>query len=193
MNFGQRFKDQISRLASAFRGRKFKIPFQTDSAAFRERFQGINWKKFFDFKGWKIDRARLNNWRANWRTNLANLPSTLAQLPARLPQDFRLSRSAIIYINCAAVVVCAYFAADLAATIATPFLPEPPARQVLIKRKKPVEISRYDVILQRNIFDAIVQDTGADPNGPPVKTSLPIALIGLILLPYNHKNPNSIY
>lgn len=192
MNFGQRIKNRLARFANAFRRRKFRIPFKTDTQIFREKFQSISWKKLFDFRSWKVDRAKLEDWRANWRQHLANLPNTLSQLPSRLPQDFRLSRNTIIYINCAAVIACAYFAADLAATIVAPFLPEPPARQVVIKRRQAVDINRYDVILSRNLFDAVVDDGGTDLNGPPVKTSLPIDLIGIILVQDKLKSVASV-
>jgi general secretion pathway protein C len=180
MNFGK-LKDQWKRITASFSGARFKRPFRP----------GFNFRKLFDPNNFRIDRAKLDSFKANWRTHLANLPSTLASLPNRLPQDFRLSRSALIYMNCAAIVTCSFFAADLVATILTPYFPDPPARRISIQRKAPRDISQYDTIISRNLFNAVTSDSGM-MDGDPVKTSLPIELMGIILLKDRLKSVASV-
>ena len=96
----------------------------------------------------------------------------------------KLYRKSFLY-NSIAAVICAYFVADLLVLGLSPLFPapEPPRPRVIVARDRK-DISRYDEIFVRNLFNekGLIPDAdvGTD-NGPPVKTSLPLTLLGVIV------------
>lgn len=184
------WKDWVAKIRELTTGSRFRLPKS------RFRFPKFSWEKLRNWRGWKVDRAQLENWRDTWKVQLAALPSTIAQLPNRFPRDINLSQDTLTYINVAAVIICAYFAADLANTVISPLLPEPAAKKVVIKKKTNEGIAQFDIIAQRNLFNKdgkIPEDqNGMDINGAPVKSNLPLDLMGIILLRDNLKSVASV-
>ena len=143
------------------------------------------------------------------------LPSAVAPLPGipaitsiPVKKGFNLSnlssfdwekiyRKSFLY-NSLAAVVCAYFAADLLILAAIPYLPavEPPRAKITVNKEKK-DISRYEIVFSRNIFnekglipDADDKKSGFD--GPPVRTSLPLNLLGVIVVTDDLKSVASV-
>lgn len=151
---------------------------------------------FKNLKLSRLNRERLAEFRANWRTHLANLPSQIANLPRRIPKEMQIQANTLRYINLASIAVAAYFAANLAATVLAPFFPDqaPSAKALKIKMREP--LLAYDSITSRNLFNykgLIPEDgAGADPGGTPVKTSLPLELMGIIIVRDNLKSVASV-
>ncbi|MGZ3712001.1 MAG: type II secretion system protein N [Bdellovibrionota bacterium] len=96
----------------------------------------------------------------------------------------KIYRKSFLY-NSLAVVVCAYFVADFLVLALSPFLPatEAPRPRIAMSRDRK-DITRYDQIFVRNLFNekGLIPDAdvGTD-NGPPVRTSLPLTLLGVIV------------
>lgn len=99
----------------------------------------------------------------------------------------KLFRKTAIY-NSIAIVICAYFVADFISAGISPWLPAPEAprpRIVTLRDRK--DISRYNEIFARNLFNerGLIpdnDDNGAGMDGPPVRTSLPLNLLGVIVV-----------
>lgn len=121
-------------------------------------------------------------------------PSHLAEWASSLTsgqggQNGKL-RSTAFYLKLGTVIICTYFFADLAALILSRYIPEPPpavpARGFqAYKRAKTVE--DYNPIIARNLVNSrgIIpgeETPGGDLGGPPVRTTLPINLIGTLIL-----------
>lgn len=99
--------------------------------------------------------------------------------------------------NALAIVLCSYFVADFLSTAATPFIPEPKAPAPLqSSRTTQKNIAQYNAIFTRNLFNerGLIPDTddmGTD-GGPPVKTSLPLNLLGVIVVTDELKSVASV-
>jgi general secretion pathway protein C len=138
------------------------------------------------FQGWnriKDALARAAGKRPRIGMPLPNFKST----------SFPRSR---FFYTAIATVVCAYFAADFASVALKKFLPEPPTetQRQTTPTKTP---AMYDLIAGRNLFNekGLIPNT-EDPNagfdGPPVKTSLPLNLTGIIMVQDELKSVASI-
>lgn len=109
----------------------------------------------------------------------------------------KLYRKSFLY-NSVVVVICAYFIADFAVIALSPWYPAseaPRARMVSNRDKK--DITRYDGIYARNLFNEKglipeADDGGAGYNGPPVRTSLPLSLLGVIVVQDQLKSVASV-
>ena len=147
------------------------------------------WQKSFSQRfaswhpsNWNIRKIKPSKENLNtWRDQFSNMSLD------NLPTDMKISPSALRNMKIATVMACAYFAADLAATIVSPFIPQavPPS---ISARKKPTKgIKQYEQITGRNLFnkDGLIPDpTGFSPDfdGPAVKTKLPLTLTGIIIV-----------
>lgn len=96
----------------------------------------------------------------------------------------KIYRKSFLY-NSLVIVVCAYFLADFLVLAVSPFIPaaEPPRPRSTMNRDHK-DITRYDQIFVRNLFNekGLIPDAdvGMD-NGPPVRTTLPLTLLGVIV------------
>ena len=133
------------------------------------------------------------------RETLANIRDALANVSfERIPSDFKLSKNALTYINIATVVACSYFAADLAATIVAPFIPEAEVKKAPRSVAKPKGIEQYSQpIYSRNLFNKDKRIPETDDftpslDGPAVKSSLPLDLLGIILVEDRLKSVASV-
>jgi general secretion pathway protein C len=111
-------------------------------------------------------------------------------------------RKSFLYSSVAAVL-CGYFAADLLVASLTPWFPaaEAPRPRTLAPGERHDLLSVFAAVLPKgrpNLFSekGLVPDNdeggGADPSGPPVRTSLPIALVGVIILADPKKSVASV-
>lgn len=96
----------------------------------------------------------------------------------------KIYRKSFLY-NSIVIVACAYFVADFLVLALSPFIPEaaPPRPRVAVIRDQK-DITRFDQIFVCNLFNekGLIPDAdvGTD-NGPPVRTSLPLTLLGVIV------------
>jgi type II secretion system protein C len=169
----------------------------------------VRWKRVMKLK------ALLEKMRA-WvaRLRVPRVPSGIASIPGakttlaggkfRLPViDWeKVVRKSFLY-NSIAAVICGYFAADLLVASLTPWFPpsEAPRPRVLNPGERHDIMSYFNVVIPRgrpNLFNekGLVPDNdeggGVDPNGPPVRTSLPLTLVGVIVLQDVKKSVASI-
>lgn len=102
------------------------------------------------------------------------------------------------FYNSAGIIICAYFIAELFLTGVSPFFAPPPPPKL---HKNAVmdknDISKYELIYARNLFnekglipDADDRHGGFD--GPPVRSNLPINLLGVIVLTDELKSVASV-
>lgn len=103
-----------------------------------------------------------------------------------------------IPITCAAIILCSFIIADLVATLILPFIPNTPMtkRPATAQRKK-VNLNQYNQIYSRNLFNekGLIPDPRTpihDPDAPAVKTSLPLNLLGTIILKDEIKSVASV-
>jgi general secretion pathway protein C len=144
--------------------------------------------------------------RARRPRGIAALPgqrSTIAGGKLTLPKiDWeKLYRKSFVY-NSIGAVVCGYFVADLLVASLTPWFPPavPPRPRTNVASEKRDYFAYQNVIVPKgrpNLFNekGLVPDNdegGVDFNSPPVKTSLPLTLLGVIVLHDSHKSVASI-
>ncbi len=113
----------------------------------------------------------------------------------------KLYRKSFVY-NSVACVICGYFAADLLVASLTPWFPatEAPRPRMNLANDRRDFFAYSNVIVPKgrpNLFSEkglVPEDEGAGgmDGGPPVKTSLPLNLLGLILLRDKTKSVASI-
>lgn len=96
-----------------------------------------------------------------------------------------------IYGRIATIMVCAYFLSDLTALLLEKFIPEPPLVRNTENNASPMSrrgIEEYSIIFNRNLFNSRGLIPGeeiqpdASPDAPAVRTSLPITLLGTMIL-----------
>ncbi len=90
------------------------------------------------------------------------------------------------------IVVCAYFLADVTSLLVEKFIPDPPVPRSVHYTGKPVANKTpetYDVIATRNLFNSsgktgepTTPGQNEDLTGPPQKSSLPLNLVGTLIL-----------
>ena len=123
-----------------------------------------------------------------------SLPSfgtqSLLSFAERVVQAVRQNRLSV-YGRLVTLCLCAYFLADILAVLIGKFIPEPPALSVqdqrggMFSRKSK---AAYEVIYGRNLFNSngLIpgedSDTTFTPTGPAVPTTLPINLLGTLIL-----------
>lgn len=108
----------------------------------------------------------------------------------------KLFRKTFLY-NCLALVVCAYFIADFLVLALNPYFPQAmPLPRRSMQRREANTMSRYNLILTRNLFNerGLIPnaDQGDSIDGPPVKTNLPLTLLGVIVLKDGRRSVASI-
>lgn len=152
--------------------------------------------KKIQFKDWKADLQRLGK-KLNEKLNKENLKKAIQNFD---PQAFADSASkafqnkgASFYGTLATVTLSTFFAADLISLVVEGWIPEPPpprpARMGSLNRSK--TIGDYEGIFTRNLFNSQglipgEEDgqggNGFDPGGTPIRTTLPLNLIGTIIM-----------
>jgi general secretion pathway protein C len=102
------------------------------------------------------------------------------------------TQSYAFYGKLLTLFICTYFLADVLAMVAGHYIPEPPTAKggrqgALLHRGRTYE--DYNAVFVRNLFNRkgiIPGDEGSggplDPGGAPVKTTLPIDLLGVLIL-----------
>lgn len=108
----------------------------------------------------------------------------------------KIYRKAFLY-NSIVAVVCAYFVADILVVGASKYLgPSQPPKRRMMQTSEGQTLDRYNLILTRNLFNerGLIPnaDVGDGVNGPPVRTSLPLTLLGVIVLGDETKSVASI-
>lgn len=108
----------------------------------------------------------------------------------------KIYRKSFLY-NSLALVVCAYFLADLLVLGITPLLPLAQVsrpRPSLMREQR--GFSQYEMIFSRNLLNerGLIPnaDEGTSYDGPPVRTSLPLNLLGVIVTSDGSKSVASI-
>jgi general secretion pathway protein C len=103
------------------------------------------------------------------------------------------SRGVSLYGYGITIVLCAYFLSSVIAILLGRFIPEPPVAKGSYRGdsyKRAKSIDDYSIIFTRNLFNSrgiIPGDEGGpggvqDMGGPPVKTTLPLNLVGTMIL-----------
>jgi len=95
-------------------------------------------------------------------------------------------RHSFLY-NSIALIISAYFVADFLVLALNPYFPVPPPPRARITQSgEQKTVRRYDTILSRNLFNerGLIPnaDVGDSLDGPPVRTSLPLTLLGVIVV-----------
>lgn len=110
----------------------------------------------------------------------------------------KIYRKSFLY-NSIAIVISAYFVADFAATAVLPLLPaqEAPRPRPVVRASNQRGLTAYEGIFAGNAFSEQVRTLDADErgggfDGPPVKTSLPLNLLGVIVLQDELKSVASV-
>ncbi len=109
----------------------------------------------------------------------------------------KVYRKSFLY-NSIAAVVCAYFVADFAAVAMLPWLPQAaPPRPKLSSATQKKDISAYEGIFASNVFNETLRRLDADDRnsglaGPPVRSSLPLTLMGVIVVSDELKSVASV-
>lgn len=98
----------------------------------------------------------------------------------------KIYRHSFLY-NSLALVISAYFVADFLVLALNPYFPVPPPPRARISSAgEQKTVHRYDAILTRNLFNerGLIPnaDVGDGLDGPPVRTSLPLTLLGVIVV-----------
>ncbi len=102
------------------------------------------------------------------------------------------NRGLSFYGRLIAVVLCAFFIADIVALMVAKYIPEPPMIRASTgssfgNRSRTKTFDSYSVIISRNLFNSkgLIPGEAApkgDPGGTPIKTNLPLNLIGTLVL-----------
>lgn len=105
-------------------------------------------------------------------------------------QQFQ-KRGSSFYIKLLSVVACAFFLADIAAIMVEKLIPEPPVSSnrgssLVAQTQRKNTLEDYRIIIKRNLFSSANkipgQTTDTPTNNDPVKSNLPLNLIGTIVL-----------
>lgn len=100
-------------------------------------------------------------------------------------------RGSLFYIKFLSVVACAFFLADIAAILVEKLIPEPATTAsrgsgLVAQSQRKNTIEDYRIIVKRNLFSSANkipgQTSDAPTNNDPVKSNLPLNLIGTIVL-----------
>lgn len=92
------------------------------------------------------------------------------------------------YLRLGAAAFASYFLADTVSLFTDSLIPDPPpvpAPRVARKEERQRQITDYDAIISRNIFNSqglIPEPENGTPSGPARKTNLPLTLIGTVVL-----------
>ena len=126
----------------------------------------------------------------NVRSRLSQLdPSDIEQSAQKIGRYFQ-DRGVDFYLKLVTVILCANFMADVGAILLEKYIPDAKENKTEAVSFAPPSrtIENYDIIFSRNLFNSkglIPGEEGApstDIDAPPVKSSLPLALIGTVIL-----------
>jgi general secretion pathway protein C len=137
-------------------------------------------------------KARVSRARAWLKQNFPRNLEDLKKLQTDEALD-RLRRLASgkaygMYLRMGAATIAAYFLADTVSLFTDSLVPDPPpvpAPRVARKEEKRRNVSEYDAVIARNIFNSqglIPEEGGGEPTGPARKSNLPLNLIGTVVL-----------
>ncbi len=151
------------------------------------------------------------DWKQEWKQKLKQRFETARQSPWARQMAARIEtfepaqavewasgavqkQGAELYGMAATIAICAWFLADLSALMLGRFVPDPPVARlshVTSSTKRPKIQDDYNIIFTRNLFssqgiipgeESPTNATPADLGGAPVRTSLPLNLIGTLIL-----------
>ncbi len=131
-------------------------------------------------------KAKFKN--INLKPKVGKLSQVASHLDTkRLSKKIALYKNRYIYINCVAIILCAYLAADLVLAIMGVYIPNVEPIQPISKKISIIGIQEYSQIFKRNLFnkDGLIPDIRnaiPDVDGTAVKSSLPLDLLGVIIL-----------
>jgi general secretion pathway protein C len=102
------------------------------------------------------------------------------------------NRGIAFYGTLTTILLCTYFLADIFALLLNQFIPEPPSRPLAYSSSS-TRMSRftddYREVISRNLFSSKglipgdEEGSGAQAGGPAARTTLPLALVGTIIMP----------
>jgi len=158
----------------------------------------------FSFKGFGATaRARVSEFITKLKEKFPRNVEDLKKL--RIDETFERVRhlgstgSGATYLRLGAAAFAAYFLADTVSLFTDSLIPDPPAvpaPQVARKTEKRRSMDEYAQVFSRNIFNSqgiIPEDgTGSMASGPARKTSLPLNLVGTMVLKDELKSIASI-
>jgi len=97
----------------------------------------------------------------------------------------------VVALNFLLIAGCAYFAARAVNdTVARRLIVIPPSPNAAIAQRGPIQRPRdvYDVIVDRDIFNAVKQEATAAPPPPPAATDLHLKLVGVSLASWTNRS-----
>lgn len=108
----------------------------------------------------------------------------------------KIYRKSFLY-NSLAIIISAYFVADFLVLAVQPYFPEiTPPRPRFQQAGEDRSFQRYQPILARNLFNerGLIPnlDVGDGIDGPPVRTNLPLTLLGVIVVKDPQKSVASV-
>lgn len=143
---------------------------------------------------WKMKLEGMRS-RFSQTINKKNLQRAIQNFDAQTfverTSNYFQKKNAHFYGTMATIVLSTYFVADVTALLVGEWIPAPPPARVGrfgAFGPKPRMLSDYNVIFSRNLFNSKglipgeEATPGVDLSGPPVKSSLPLNLIGTLVL-----------
>ncbi|MDR3607235.1 MAG: type II secretion system protein GspC [Oligoflexia bacterium] len=125
--------------------------------------------------------------------HVQQIPAVIANLDYREFAE-RMTRIAqgrgyAFYGKILTIMLCAFFLADVIALLVGSRIPEPPTPRPSFALKKPRSLEDFNIVMTRNLFNhkglipgEETQAPGFDPGGAPVKSTLPLNLLGTVIL-----------
>jgi general secretion pathway protein C len=124
------------------------------------------------------------------------LPAMPAALGSRSQKwSIQQLRNYTFFYQAIVIVMCAYFVADFFAVALLPFIPEAKAPKPMLSYHPPKNIAQYNPIFMRNLFNekGLIPETDEfSDDSPPIKTTLPLNLLGVIVLKDELKSVASV-
>ncbi len=171
--------------------RKFRAqPFMDKAKGAFAGAKGVNSAELRERLRSQYSKFRQMDW-------VKNLPERLNEIDPQAIATWaseRFQRQKIgTYGKAATIILCSFFLADLLALILASRIPDPPIARQGIGRgsaRRPKSLDDYNIIFVRNLFNSrglipgeeAMPGSNKDNGGPPVKTQLPLNLIGTLIL-----------
>jgi general secretion pathway protein C len=138
-----------------------------------------------------LDRLKQSQWARDFGMRLQHFePMQAAEWASRTFQRQEMG----FYGKALTIGLCAFFLADVTALLLGRFVPEPPAARPVYSSgsvRRPHMIEDYSIIFTRNLFnsrglipgeEAAPDNANPDQGGAPVRTTLPLNLVGTLIM-----------